>query len=111
VPTDARSATQNGGHASLCPPYGPEQDHAECFHQSGPAVRYVPVCGNRSVHLSKNIRQTTRWRVFQPDPQSRQPLDAGTCGNRMMSAANTPFIWLVRLQNWLFGMLREAAKS
>jgi hypothetical protein len=26
--------------------------------------------------------------------------------NRMMSAANTPFIWLVRLQNRLFGGLR-----
>jgi hypothetical protein len=27
----------------------------------------------------------------------------------MMSAANTPFIWLVRLQNRLFGRLRELA--
>jgi len=26
----------------------------------------------------------------------------------MMSAANTPFIWLVRLQNRLFGRLRQA---
>jgi hypothetical protein len=70
----------DGGHAEfiigrafratrwLCPPYDsacPPPDHAERLHQK--AVLRLVVCRfwQWLCHLSKNIRETTRWRVLR----------------------------------------------
>src|SRR4051812_45222620 len=69
------------------------------FTKSGPAVRCLPVVAvdlsSKQKHPAINAIAAV-WRVFRARP-------AKLPWNRMMSAANTPFIWLARLQNRLFG--------
>jgi hypothetical protein len=81
-------------------------DHADTLHER--AVLRLVVCRFRQsfCHLSKNIRETTRWRVFEANRKARRRATAKIFKNRMMSAANAPFIWLARLKKSAF---RQAA--
>jgi hypothetical protein len=53
-------------------------------------------------HPGKNILQTTHWRIFEPVAESPGDLGRKIPGKAMMSAANAPFIWLVRLKKSRF---------
>jgi hypothetical protein len=48
---------------------------------------------------------------FQANQKARGRATAKIFKNRMMSAANTPFIWLLRLQNRLFPRPRAGRRS
>jgi hypothetical protein len=53
-------------------------------------------------HPGKNILQTTHWRIFEPVAESPGDLGRKIPDKAMMSAANAPFIWLVRLKKSRF---------
>src|SRR6185295_5975522 len=53
-------------------------------------------------HPGKNILQTTHWRIFEPVAETPEDLGRKILDRAMMSAANAPFIWLVRLKKSRF---------